>query len=316
VRAGKTTSGIDGHLAVGGTISGRVRNMSGTPLRNICVFAYNIRTDSYGFGTTGKAGTYRVPGLGTGRYTVEFSPCGNQNYVPVLSGHARVTEPHTTPGVNATMHRGGSIAGVVTDGSPAGQPVSDVCIDVLSSNPGNIGGFSATGRGGSYRVSGLAAGKYQVYFDPSCLLTTSTTLAPQWYNDQTTQATANWVSVKVGLTTPSIDAALRPGSDTGDITGTVSASGPSATPLSGACVTAVPLPADSARPVVAVTKASGYTLAGLPPGRYKVRFSSGCGATGYATQWWQEKTSQKTATVIWVSAGQDVSGVSASLRKS
>jgi hypothetical protein len=314
VRAHKTTSGIDGHLTIGGTITGRVRNAAGTPLGNICIFAYDNRSGSYGFGATGKTGTYRVRGLGTGAYSVEFYPCGSQNYVSLL-GHTRVTAPHATTGVNATMHRGGSIAGVVTQGSASGAPVSDVCIEVSGSSPDNPGAFSATGTHGSYRVTGLAAGNYQVYFDTSCLFTTGPSLAPQWYNDQPTQATANWVPVKVGVTTPSIDAALQAGGDS-EITGTVSASGPSATPLSGACVTAIPLPAGSAPPVVGVTKASGYTVGYLSPGRYKVKFSAGCGATGYATQWWKQKSSQKTATVIRVGSGQDKSGISATLRKS
>ena len=312
VRARKTTTGIDGHLAVGGTISGRVRSATGTLLGNICVFAYNNRTGSYSFGTTGKAGTYRARGLSTGAYTVEFSPCGNQNYVSVF-GHARVTAPHATIGVNATLHRGGSIAGIVTQGSASGPPVSDVCIEVSSSNPDNPGGFGGTGSDGRYRVTGLAAGSYQVYFDTSCLFTTGASLAPQWYNDQPTQATANSVTVQVNKTTASIDAALQPGG-TAEITGTVS--GKSTGPLSGACVTAVPLPAGSALPVVAVTRPGGYTLADLASGRYKVKFSAGCGATGYATQWWKQKTSEKTATVIRVGSDQDKSGISATLGKS
>jgi hypothetical protein len=311
VRAGKTTAGIDGHLIVGGTVSGRVRNASGGPLRNICVFVYDGRTGSYGFGTTGKAGTYRAPGLGTGSYSVEFSACANQNYVPV-AGHARVTAPHATTGVNATMHRGGSIAGVVTESSASGPPVSDVCVDVVSNSAGNLGGFAGTGSDGRYVATGLPAGNYQVFFDTSCLLTTGAGLAPQWYDNQPTQATANWVPVSVGHTTTAIDAELRSGSE-GEITGTVS--GPAATPLAGACVTAVPLPAGSALPVIAVTRPSGYTLADLTPGRYKVQFSSGCGAAGYATQWWRHKTSQKTATVIRVGFGQDLPGISATLSK-
>ena len=314
VRASKTTVGIDGHLVIGGTISGRVVSASGTPLRNICIFAYDSRNGSFGYGATGKAGTYRLIGLSTGGYTVEFFPCGSQNYVSVLR-HARVIASHARTGINATMHRGGSIAGVVTQGSSTGPPAPDVCVEADSSNPDNLGGFAGTGARGSYLINGLAAGTYQVYFDTSCLDTVGPGLAPQWYDDKATQATANAVTVTVGQTQTGIDAALQPGGSS-EITGTVSASGPPATPLRGACVTAVPLPAGSALPVVAVTKSGGYALADLPPGRYKVRFSSGCGAVGYATQWWKQKTSQKTATVVTIGSGQDRSGVSATLKKS
>ncbi len=315
VRAGKTTSGIDGRLVVGGTMSGRVVNASGKPLRNICIFALGASGAVGGAGSTGKAGTYSIKGLGSGRYAVEFFPCFDQNYVSVLR-HARVVAPRATTGVDATMHRGGSIAGVVTEGSASGPPVSDLCVEVDSSNPDNLGSFAVTGTNGSYLATGLAAGSYQVYFDTQCLFTGSSgDLAPQWYNDQATQATATAVTVKVGQTTPSVDAALQPNGD-GEITGTVSAAGPSPTALAGACVTAIPLPAGSAQPVVAVSRSSGYTLSDLFPGRYKVRFSAGCGAAGYATQWWRDKASQKTATVITVGTGQDVSGISAALSKS
>ena len=37
-------------------------------------------------------------------------------------------------------------------------------------------------------------------------------------------------------------------------------------------------------------------IGGVAPGRYRVEFASGCGATGYATQWWQDANS--VATVI------------------
>jgi hypothetical protein len=69
--------------------------------------------------------------------------------------------------------------------------------------------------------------------------------------------------------------------------------------------------------VVAVTGTSGgYTLAELLPGDYKVRFSSGCGATGYATQWNGGAASQAAANPIPVGAGQTQSGINANLSKS
>ena len=312
VRAGKTTPGIDGHLVLGGRISGRVVNASGKPLRNICVVVANQSAGVVGVRFTGKTGTYTIPGLNSGRYTIEFASCFNQNLVTV-SGQAQVTAPHATTGVNATMKPGGSIAGTVTAGSASGPDVSGTCVEVYSGNSAVPVDAVFTGPDGSYRATGLPVGTYEVYFgDPQC--NSAPGLAPQWFNGQLSRGTAQPVSVTaVGSTTSSIDAALQAD---GEITGTVSASGSSASPLSGACVTAVPLPAGSALPVVAVTRSSGYTLADLVPGQYKVKFSAGCGAVGYVSQWWQQKTSQKTATVISVGPGQDKSGTSATLAKS
>jgi hypothetical protein len=49
-----------------------------------------------------------------------------------------------------------------------------------------------------------------------------------------------------------------------------------------------------AAPVLVSTSAGGgYRLTGLPPGRYAVRFTSGCGLVGYRTQWWQDAASPR-----------------------
>jgi len=309
VRPGKTTSGIDGHLVLGGSISGRVVNASGKPLSSICIVATNQSTNVVVGAFPGRVGNYSVPGLASGQYTIEFSPCGNQNLVTVVA-HVTVTAPHATTGVNATMQPGGSIAGTVTAGSASGSPVSSSCVEVYSQGSAQPVGFGLTGLTGSYLATGLPAGTYQVYFnDPQCLFR-APGLAPQWYNNQSTPGTATPVTVTVEATTSSIDAALQPD---GEITGTVSGS---AGPLSGACVTAVPLTAGVSLPVVAVTGTTGYTLTDLLPGKYKVRFSAGCGAVGYATQWWPGVASRKVATGITVGASQTVSDINATLSKS
>ncbi len=311
VRAGKTTHGINGRLVAGGSISGRVVNVSAKPVRNVCILATDVTADFIALAITGKAGTYALPGLGTGSYVLEVTPCANQNLVTVLT-HARVTQPHATRGVDVTLHPGGTVAGVVTATSSSGPAVPGTCVEVISSNPANVGSFGITGADGSYQANGLATGSYQVYFgDPQCFLGLPPGLAPQWYDGQPTQATATSITVTAGQTTPSIDAALQPD---GAITGTVSAA-PSDTPLSGACVAAVPQPGDGSPRIVAVSGPGGYTLADLPPGRYKVEFSSGCGATGYASQWWKAAASQAAATVVTIGFGQDVSGISATLKR-
>ena len=308
VIGGQTTSGIDARLAIGGILAGRTVSSSATPVPGVCVFAFTANYFFFGFGTSGANGSYQISGLPTGNYTVTFSPCSNENLVSVLSP-AKVTAPHTT-GLNATMLPGGSVSGVVTVAN-TGQPLSLACVEVVSSDPNNLGSFAATGSDGSYTAAGLAAGTYQVYFgDPLCSLN-APGLAPQWYNDQASQATANPITVTVGQTTPAIDAALH--SD-GQITGAVT--GPGSAPLAGICVTAVPFSPNLAGSpsVVAVSRTGGgYRLIGLLPGQYTVRFSAGCGTTGYQTQWWQDAGSAATATPVSVAPDQVVPGVNATL---
>ena len=309
IKAGATTGGIDATMRSGGIVTGRVVNASGMPVNDVCVVAYNPNTAQIGFATTGKTGTYTMRGLATGRYTVSFSPCNLGVNLVTAARHIKVRAPHTTNGVNARLVPGGSASGVITVAGSA-SPVAYACVEFISANPANAGGFGITGADGSYRATGIAPGKYQVYVnDPLCGLSVAG-LAPQWYNDQPTQATANKVTITVGHTTTGIDAALQ---TDGTITGTVR--GPSSAALGGVCVTAMPLAAGSV-PVVAVSgKSGGFTLTGMLPARYKVEFSSGCGATGYRTQWWQNTGSRQHARPINVAAAQVVTGIDATLTR-
>jgi hypothetical protein len=63
-----------------------------------------------------------------------------------------------------------------------------------------------------------------------------------------------------------------------------------------------------------VTRGGGYSVIDLTPGRYRVEFSSGCGASGYATQWWKNASSQGRATIITVPANTVRTGIDAVLR--
>jgi hypothetical protein len=51
----------------------------------------------------------------------------------------------------------------------------------------------------------------------------------------------------------------------------------------------------------------------VQPGRYEVKFSAGCGDSGFKTQWWQHAGSARAATVISVAAGAAVTGIDATL---
>jgi hypothetical protein len=154
---------------------------------------------------------------------------------------------------------GGSIAGTVLGGRSA-KPERGVCVDVLTADRGSFVNWAVTRRGGRYVVPNLPAGRYKVFFgDPSCLDPPGG-LAPQWYNGQHTKAAATVVVVRPGQATNGIGATLR--SD-GMISGMVTGPAPADTSLPGICVAARPL--SGARPVVAVSQASGYRLTGLVP---------------------------------------------------
>jgi hypothetical protein len=308
VRAGATTSGVDARLTIGGSISGRVTGADGKSLDNICVLALNEAKGLFDATDTGVAGTYQMLGVSTASYTVEFTPCNGQNLITTV-GYTRVVAPRATTGVNITMRRGGSVSGVITTAEPGAVPVANECVDVDSANPNNVGGVAISGSGGRYLATGIAPGTYTVYLGDQTCGEGPPNLTGQWYDNQQSAALATKITVKVGHTTTGIDAALE---TTGEITGSVR--GPSGAPVSGICVTAHGTAAGSV-PVVAVSRAGGYSLTDLQPEPYVVEFSAGCGATGYRTQWWHDARSASTATVIAVSATQLITGVSATLRR-
>jgi hypothetical protein len=222
-----------------------------------------------------------------------------------------VKAPHATTGIITRLAPGGNVTGTISAGLPP-KPQIGTCVELAPLDPNDAYGFAQTAIDGTYTAKGLAAGQYQVYFnDPICLFGVPS-FASQWYNGQPTLATADTITVTAGGKTTGIDATLQP---FGTITGSVT--GPGKAPVGGECVTAIPVGKDFAGfypPETAITTTSGmYTLLGVQPGRYKVKFSTGCGDAGFKTQWWQNASSAATATIITVNPGTPIPGIDAAL---
>jgi hypothetical protein len=292
----------------GGSIFGHVSAV-GHPVANACVFVYDpVIFAVYGVGHTNHLGNYVVPDLNTGSDQVEFAPCnpGGANLAAQLRpGLVHVTAGKATTGINAALVRGGSVSGTVSGGTPP-TAQGGICVEIVPTAPGQVGSAGVTGTGGKYAAGNLAPGKYQVLFgEPGCLYGPYS-LAPQWYQDQPTEAAATKVTVTAGQTTPTVDATLA---NDGQISGTVT--GPAHAALTGICVAAVQ---PGSAPVIAVTRGGSYSIIDLTPGRYRVEFTSGCGASGYATQWWKDAGSAAKATVITVPANTVTTGIDAVLK--
>ena len=72
VDSGQTTT-IEGDLAVGGSIAGKVTDASSGEPAQACVTAYRVSDGSYARGTgTQPDGTYRIQGLAPTDYNVQF----------------------------------------------------------------------------------------------------------------------------------------------------------------------------------------------------------------------------------------------------
>ena len=318
VTAGGATNGIDETLAPGGSISGIVRSASGTALPGACVIANDEATQSEGFDQADRTGHYTVAGLSTGSYQLTFYSCRRSK--PQLAASARpapvaVHAPGAVTGINGKLGVAGSITGTVR--ASGGKLQAGVCVAAVAADAGNVTSYAATGQHGNYQIGGLGAGTYHVYLGDAFCPTDQPgpAFAPQWYKGQHSLATATDVTVTAGAATTGISATLRAN---GTITGTVTHQG---NPVAGECVTAYPVSPTpdplfdgTLNPVIGVTASGGgYSLIDMLPGKYQVRFSIGCGASGFADQWWHNAPSQGSATTITVAADGAVTGINASL---
>jgi len=316
VAPSRTSSGIDSALVPGGSIAGTL-TAGGTPVHDMCVYAQNVtQPDVFGQGISNRSGHYYVHGLNSGQYELYLIPCGGSSgslASEVAPQIVRVRAPEQTSGITTSVPAGATIAGRLLAGSPAtGAGAAGTCAEAFQVDGGGYG-VSSAAADGTYSITNLAPGDYRVYLgDQSCSYG-NPGLAPQWYLGKQTAAGATTVTVSMGTTTTIADATLAAD---GSVIGTVRAGGGS---LRGVCVAAFGVGAVAAEigaaPDYAVTTGSGgYRISYLPAGKYRVQFSSGCGAAGYRAQWWKDKPTRAGATLVTVTSGTTTAGISATLR--
>lgn len=226
-------------------------------------------------------------------FTDELAPLGSPNE-PAGAGTGRL--------VNITGVAGGttlgSIAGTVAD--PNGAPLAGVCVYFADPASGDLTAQQATtASDGTYSISNLAPGSYDLYFLDGCSSPSLTNYAPMIYNNAATLTAATPVVVSTRTMTV-INTQLALGAQ---ITGQV-------TDASGAGLAGVKVTADSLGDVPFVstttqTDANGdYTLVGFATGDYTVEFDACPTSTSCQTQWYDGATSPDTSTPVNVTAGQ------------
>ncbi len=102
------------------------------------------------------------------------------------------------PAIDGKLGPGAVITGTVRAANASGPPLYGRCVSAVGSKPGTDSSLVITGLDGSYRLTGLATGKYTVMFDPDCGGTDQ--YAGQHLTVQTT----------AGTTVSGVDADLQP----------------------------------------------------------------------------------------------------------
>jgi Carboxypeptidase regulatory-like domain len=320
VRSGRTTTGINAVLKLGGEISGTITNTKGHKLNGICVEPISTKALTGASGGTflfvaGPASSvYHVHGVAPGSYKILFSTCGGSSpYAPVWWDNTesqraakvlRIKSGETVSKIDAAMPTGATITGVVTDASATA--LSGICVDAVPTGTATLlqdlsfGSSATTGSAGQYELEGLPAGSYQVYFNPGC------------GNDgDYVTATSATIAAKLGQTYPDVNAVLQAGAT---ISGTVTSAATSDA-LPGICVFVYGGP-DSYAGGTATTGTDGTYLINnqVPTGTYYVAFSGGCGNAGsYGDIGYNSPNPNAPQPITITTAGQAVTGIDAAM---
>ena len=240
VAVGTTTTSIDAEMQVAAKITGTVTDaITHAPVEGVIACASKIGESFDECGFTEADGTYEIDGLEPGSYKVRFhqeSSGGldsSGNYLAQYYNDKRqeseadpisVTTGHVTAGIDAAMHEGGIITGVVTDAVTSDPlPYAWVCAshyeeedhDPLSDR------CTEAEANGSYLIAGLSTGDYAIYSDhvpAGPLGEGKLNYAPQFYSDKPSFETATPFHVTEQQTYPGLDFAMHAGAT---ISGTV-----------------------------------------------------------------------------------------------
>ena len=276
-------------LLEGGSISGTVTDQAGSPIAFASVSACPTAVGSCGNGPTGLDGRYQIDGLAAGDYTVAFFP-PLPGYADAYAGVVSVATGAVTSGIDAVLGLGGSVSGIVTDGS--GSPMTGVQIIACLSVGANICLAEYTGVDGSYQIDRLKPGSYSVEFNPP------TPYAP---------VTTFGVGVVAGAVTSGIDVILT-SSTSGSISGTVTDEAGS--PIAGVEVFACPFIGGANCGDVNTGLDGSYRIDGLAAGDFRLNFNP---SGPYVEEYFDGTTDVGSATPVSVTAGAVTSDINASL---
>jgi hypothetical protein len=207
---GQTTGGIDAQLAQGGAISGRVTDASGTiGISNVDVCICDPSHYWYPGTGTDSEGYYTIHGISAGNYKIEFrtnwTPGNwvgewyNDKYTFESADTVAVTTGQTTAGINAQLANGGAISGRATDETGT-VGIANVDVNICDPDQYWLNGVS-TDQNGYYTIYGLPAGSFKIQFNTTWA---NGNYSGEWYNDKSSFAGADAVTVNVGLITGGI----------------------------------------------------------------------------------------------------------------
>ncbi|WP_223691378.1 beta strand repeat-containing protein [Leifsonia poae] len=205
--SGDARSGVDATLGTGvwlfGTVTGSDAPTVGLGGVTVNAFRSVGGVDTaVGSTVTDSLGRYRVPGLGTGSYKLQFVPSSGAPYLATWwsssATQAGALTVSITSGVaanptDARLSRAGSIAGTLT-GADDGAVVAGATVTVYSFTLAATVATTVTDGSGAYSVGQLAAGQYGLRFDPP----SGSAYGTQWYTAAAAMKDADRITLTAG----------------------------------------------------------------------------------------------------------------------
>ncbi len=216
VTAGQLSSGANGALGEGGSVSGRVTGPGGRGVPGACVEAFPQPGGAESYGTTGRFGKYLLTSLVPGRYKVRLGDPGCSDGPANLAAEwfdqsigmgsatvITVRAGHTRGGVDGVLGIDGTITGAV-DGAGS-TPLTGICVSAIPASRYLPTVYTAASNG-KYTLPELAPGRYRIEFQSGCGLTG---LATQWWQRAASRAAATVILVRPGDVVTDINATMK-----------------------------------------------------------------------------------------------------------
>ncbi len=286
-----TISPLELDMARGASIGGVVTDSVGAPIESGYVEVSSATSSRSA--SIASDGTYRVGPLVPGDYRVEFVPGGRTHLrefyddVPTADLATQVTVVGSTDvtGIDASVGTTGSIAGIVTD-DVSGLGIAGVQVSA-SSFDWSI--YGVTRADGSYVLSDVPPGDYQVYFGPT------TNHVSEYWDDAPDYTSAGFLTVGRGTDVTGIDAGLAGGSS---ITGTLT--GPTGAPAANASVNVYDAVSGSYVGGAQADASGDYAVSRLPVGDFHLNFQPN--DQDSAAEWFDDAPDRASATAVSIGA--------------
>lgn len=324
VTAGAAATGIDAALSNGAQITGTVSDQSGEPVAGVSVCA-DLAKGRPRFGEcsqTDEDGEYTIHRIASGKYLVRFVPgpfSGNflrQYYSDKpsrkLADLVSATAPSPIEGIDATLHPGGQIEGLITegDGTTPIQNASACALEIGSTVIEGNGRCAQTKADGTYSIASLPSGNYEVVFSA-----TNQGFGSKRWNDQPIDEAGTPIAVTAGTPVKGINGSLPQG---GTIRGTVTADS-DGEPIQSIEVCAFRGHQEEGR-CLFTGPAGNYEFTSLDQGSYAIRFRPGVpfgfaepSDPNYVAQWYSAQTTRASAQPLDVVPGSLFENVNAEM---